>query len=140
MSHTKKPSDRARVLGDFVDEAFAKMGELQPGTITLNELRVGNTILRLLRRSEECSFTLVGALTSIPNGTVSRTIAKLIERGRIKESVDEDDRRKRKLELTPAGEQLLEQWSDWIDEVSEHITINDATGPSTRSVDPSDAP
>lgn len=129
MTEISKPSDRARALGDFLAQFLNKMGELQPGAMTLNELRVGNTVLRLLRRGEECTFTRVAELTGIPNGTVSRAIAKQIERGRIRESVDGGDRRKRNLELTESGERLMTEWAEWIDQVSEHISIDSEPRP-----------
>jgi DNA-binding MarR family transcriptional regulator len=87
----------ARALARRFDEA------LRPLALTQGQF----SLLMSLNRAEPPSIGDVAALLAMDRTTVTANVKPLARRGLIKLRVDREDRRNRRLELTPAGRALL---------------------------------
>ncbi len=71
------------------------------------------TLLQVLERAQGIRQGKLGALLSADSTTLTRTLAPLIRKGWIK-SLEGEDRRERRMELTEAGRKKLERaWPNW---------------------------
>lgn len=87
----------ARALARRFDEA------LRPLALTQGQF----SLLMSLSRAEPPSIGDVAALLAMDRTTVTANVKPLARRGLIKMRVDREDRRNRRLELTPSGRALL---------------------------------
>jgi DNA-binding MarR family transcriptional regulator len=87
----------ARALARRFDEA------LRPLALTQGQF----SLLMSLNRAEPPSIGDVAALLAMDRTTVTANVKPLARRGLIKMRVDREDRRNRRLELTPSGRTLL---------------------------------
>jgi len=87
----------ARALARRFDEA------LRPLALTQGQF----SLLMSLNRPQPPSVGEVSALLAMDRTTVTANIKPLARRGLIKMRVDREDRRNRRLELTPSGRTLL---------------------------------
>ena len=87
----------ARALARRFDDAFRPLG-LSNGQFSL---------LMSLNRPEPASMGSVAALLAMDRTTLTANLKPLARRGLVKVTVDNEDRRSRRLTLTPAGRALL---------------------------------
>jgi DNA-binding MarR family transcriptional regulator len=87
----------ARTLGRRFDEALRPLG-LTNGQFSL---------LMSLNRPEPASMASVAGLLAMDRTTLTAALKPLERRGLVKVIQDQEDRRSRRLLLTPAGESLL---------------------------------
>jgi DNA-binding MarR family transcriptional regulator len=87
----------ARALARRFDEA------LRPLALTQGQF----SLLMSLNRPEPPSIGDVAVLLAMDRTTVTANVKPLARRGLIKMRVDREDRRNRRLELTPSGQALL---------------------------------
>ena len=92
--HTQRA---ARALARRFDDAFRPLG-LSNGQFSL---------LMSLNRPEPASMGSVAALLAMDRTTLTANLKPLARRGLVKVTVDKEDRRSRRLTLTPAGRALL---------------------------------
>jgi DNA-binding MarR family transcriptional regulator len=92
--HTQRA---ARALARRFDDAFRPLG-LSNGQFSL---------LMSLNRPEPASMGSVAALLAMDRTTLTANLKPLARRGLVKLTVDKEDRRSRRLTLTPAGHALL---------------------------------
>ena len=92
--HTQRA---ARALARRFDDAFRPLG-LSNGQFSL---------LMSLNRPEPASMGSVAALLAMDRTTLTANLKPLARRGLVKVTVDNEDRRSRRLTLTPAGRALL---------------------------------
>jgi len=92
--HTQRA---ARALARRFDDAFRPLG-LSNGQFSL---------LMLLNRPEPASMGSVAALLVMDRTTLTANLKPLARRGLVNVTVDKEDRRSRRLTLTPAGHALL---------------------------------
>ncbi len=102
-------------ITEFTRLLFAKVASRHGGECTLNELRVMNACHAYSFEPGHCSPTQIAVDTGIPKSTVSRSIASLVQKGWIEESVDPRDRRRRVIRLSPQA--LEARDSDWTDAI-----------------------
>lgn len=89
----------ARVVARRFDEAFRPLG-LTAGQFSL---------LMSLNRPEPPSIRDVSAVLAMDRTTVTANLKPLARRGLVRVAVDPDDKRSRRLAITPAGRALLAQ-------------------------------
>jgi DNA-binding MarR family transcriptional regulator len=87
----------ARALARRFDDAFRPLG-LSNGQFSL---------LMSLNRPEPASMRSVAALLAMDRTTLTANLKPLARRGLVNVTVDKEDRRSRRLTLTPAGRALL---------------------------------
>src|SRR5438477_5630370 len=87
----------ARALARRFDEA------LRPLALTQGQF----SLLMSLNRRQPPSISEVSALLAMDRTTVTANVKPLERRGLVKVSVDREDRRNRRLQLTPSGRTLL---------------------------------
>jgi DNA-binding MarR family transcriptional regulator len=87
----------ARALARRFDEA------LRPLALTQGQF----SLLMSLNRRRPPSISKVSALLAMDRTTVTANVKPLERRGLVKVSVDREDRRNRRLQLTPSGRALL---------------------------------
>src|ERR1700688_4415231 len=87
----------ARALARRFDEA------LRPLALTQGQF----SLLMSLNRPQPPSIGEVSALLAMDRTTVTANVKPLERRGLVKVSVDREDRRNRRVELTPSGQALL---------------------------------
>lgn len=87
----------ARALARRFDEA------LRPLALTQGQF----SLLMSLNRPQPPSISEVSALLAMDRTTVTANVKPLERRGLVKVRVDREDRRNRRLELTPSGRALL---------------------------------
>ena len=87
----------ARALARRFDDAFRPLG-LSNGQFSL---------LMSLNRPEPASMGSVAALLAMDRTTLTANLKPLARRGLVSVTVDKEDRRSRRLTLTPAGRALL---------------------------------
>jgi DNA-binding MarR family transcriptional regulator len=87
----------ARALARRFDDAFRPLG-LSNGQFSL---------LMSLNRPEPASMGSVAALLAMDRTTLTANLKPLARRGLVNVTVDKEDRRSRRLTLTPAGRALL---------------------------------
>ncbi|MGA8293966.1 MAG: MarR family transcriptional regulator [Rhodoplanes sp.] len=92
--HTQRA---ARALARRFDDAFRPLG-LSNGQFSL---------LMSLNRPEPASMGSVAALLAMDRTTLTANLKPLARRGLVSVTVDKEDRRSRRLTLTPAGRALL---------------------------------
>ena len=92
--HTQRA---ARALARRFDDAFRPLG-LSNGQFSL---------LMSLNRPEPASMGSVAALLAMDRTTLTANLKPLARRGLVNVMVDKEDRRSRRLTLTPAGRALL---------------------------------
>jgi DNA-binding MarR family transcriptional regulator len=92
--HTQRA---ARALARRFDDAFRPLG-LSNGQFSL---------LMSLNRPEPASMGSVAALLAMDRTTLTANLKPLARRGLVNVTVDKEDRRSRRLTLTPAGHALL---------------------------------
>ena len=92
--HTQRA---ARALARRFDDAFRPLG-LSNGQFSL---------LMSLNRPEPASMGSVAALLAMDRTTLTANLKPLARRGLVNVTVDKEDRRSRRLTLTPAGRALL---------------------------------
>ncbi|MFZ1896499.1 MAG: MarR family transcriptional regulator [Rhodoplanes sp.] len=92
--HTQRA---ARALARRFDDAFRPLG-LSNGQFSL---------LMSLNRPEPANMGSVAALLAMDRTTLTANLKPLARRGLVKVTVDKEDRRSRRLTLTPAGRALL---------------------------------
>jgi DNA-binding MarR family transcriptional regulator len=92
--HTQRA---ARALARRFDDAFRPLG-LSNGQFSL---------LMSLNRPEPANMGSVAALLAMDRTTLTANLKPLARRGLVKVTVDKEDRRSRRLTLTPAGHALL---------------------------------
>ena len=91
----------ARALIEFHRILLREIAENFGGDITLNEIRIMNQIILCSVEGRTCYVTALHKMTGIPIPTVSRTVAKLQNKGWLSERRDFDDGRKRQIFLGP---------------------------------------
>lgn len=77
------------------------MAQLGPGSLTVNQLRIGQYIGWKCETGEPVGVTEVASALDIPLSTVSRHVAELLEKRFVKEHVHPQDRRRRVLCIHP---------------------------------------
>ena len=92
--HTQRA---ARALARRFDDAFRPLG-LSSGQFSL---------LMSLNRPEPASMGSVASLLAMDRTTLTANLKPLARRGLVNVTVDKEDRRSRRLTLTPAGRALL---------------------------------
>lgn len=92
--HTQRA---ARALARRFDDAFRPLG-LSNGQFSL---------LMSLNRPEPASMGSVASLLAMDRTTLTANLKPLARRGLVKVTVDKEDKRSRRLTLTPAGRALL---------------------------------
>ena len=92
--HTQRA---ARALARRFDDAFRPLG-LSNGQFSL---------LMSLNRPEPASLGAVASLLAMDRTTLTANLKPLARRGLVNVTVDKEDRRSRRLTLTPAGRALL---------------------------------
>ena len=112
-----------KALSDFVISNYNRVSEIHSGSHTLNELRIEHAIGRAVSQNLPISNAAVAESLGMSRSTVSRAILGLIERGVVTESIDPEDRRRRILNLTVFGEQLVRDWIDWCNDMADSLGI-----------------
>ncbi len=97
----EKQGVTARALIEFHRILLKEIAENFGGDITLNEIRIMNQIILCSVEGRTCYVTALHKMTGIPIPTVSRTVAKLQNKGWLSERRDFDDGRKRQIFLVP---------------------------------------
>ena len=105
----------ARALIEFHRILLKEIAENFGGDITLNEIRIMNPIILCSVQGRTCYVTALNKMSWIPIPTVSRTVAKLQNKGWLSERRDFDDGRKRQIFLGPRSVQQIR------DEISEKV-------------------
>ena len=99
---------------EFLDAFLARLSSAFSGTATLNEIRVGHTVMIRVLTGRTTTNTSLSKELGISKATVSRAVLRLIEFGVYRETVHPDDRRQRVLSLTDQGREIANDWLDWI--------------------------
>lgn len=80
--------------------------------VSLRELYFRFVMVDYLLDHGDITSTEMAKLTDIPIATVSRYVWSCLTEGRIEETVDESDRRRRLLRLTPSGASAMVKFTD----------------------------
>ena len=82
------------------------------------------TLMRL-RHDEHCGVGDIADLFSVSNAAASQLVDKLVQHGLVERAEDADDRRVKRLSLTPKGRQVLERSHDarlaWTRNLAQHL-------------------
>jgi MarR family transcriptional regulator, organic hydroperoxide resistance regulator len=79
--------------------------------LTLPQLR----IVFIVAHGESASVTQIAQRLGIGEPTASHLVDKLVQAHLVKRAEDSEDRRRTKVRLTPAGEELIDQLLGWED-------------------------
>lgn len=97
---------------------FAKEHDLSMGQ---------HSVLMRLYHADRCGVGEVGSQLGITNAAASQLVDKLVQQGCVERAEDPDDRRVKRLTLTPSGRQLVElgfearlKWTAALPEVLPH--------------------
>ena len=88
-------------------------------------------ISTLMRISKEgvCGVSNIGDYLGVTNAAASQMINKLVDNGLLERSEDPDDRRNRLISLTPAGNELVQDFIDaryaWLQGLSAQLSAED---------------
>lgn len=94
----KAPIETAMAI--YSAEYLSMIASKYGGDATVNEIRVMNCIIRAHFCGRNIGVTCVAESLDIPKSTVSRAVLKLRSRGWLRESLADDDGRRRHLRLT----------------------------------------
>ncbi len=83
-------------------------------------------VLMRLKKCNACGVSDIGAQMGVSNAAASQIVDRLVQMGYVLREEDPDDRRARRLSLTPAGEALLEQGIEmrarWLEDLATVLT------------------
>lgn len=91
----------------------AMVRERMPENITEDQL----AILRYVRDRGECTSTELADFFFVGKSSITAIIKRLVDKDLIRRLTDEKDRRFTYLSLTPAGDQLVRETTDMIEEL-----------------------
>lgn len=84
-----------------------------------------NILMRLFHGGS-AGVSMIGEIMGISNAAASQSIERLVQMGLVERTEDPQDRRAKRLELTPKGQSLIEQGievrSKWVEGVANALT------------------
>ena len=88
-------------MAEWVAVLFDHIIDKYGGETSLNEFRVMNQVtLCYLRGISPCSFGCLVANTPVKRSTISYAVSRLVQRGYLRDEIDQSDRRRRQIYLT----------------------------------------
>ena len=112
----------SRVRSDpaLADELFAAIGRFRRSTRraagvpwSVDDLTTAQAeLLRLIRRQPGVSVADAAAELRLAPNTVSTLVRQLVDGGQLTRTLDTDDRRVARLDLTPTARRRVERWRD----------------------------
>ncbi len=84
------------------------------------------SVLMHLRRFTSCRVSDLGARLGVSNAAASQVVDRLVQAGLVERTEDAQDRRVKRLRLTPRGQALLDQAiaarERWLESVLDHLS------------------